>query len=163
MGKPSADSSTTAAIASAGAGAGAGSPAAISAGISAGDSKRPTGRCSRRLGFLLAVSAATAAATSDTAQAQRLAARGFTEGRIVMAGEQALGKGLHYPSPVFRDIDEDGLTDIVVGDLVGNVYVAYGRKGAPQKDPRNDGLSLLYGPPERLKLGDGKPLRFNNW
>ena len=59
--------------------------------------------------------------------------------------------GQMYPSPVLRDIDGDGMAELVVGDLPGRMRFAT-RKG-------ND---LQWSKLQPMKSGD-KPLRLNNW
>jgi hypothetical protein len=70
------------------------------------------------------------------------------------AGDKLLGAGRYYPSPVFRDIDDDGIPDVAVGDLTGRITFAL-RTSA--KDP------LAFSAETDLKGADGKPIRFHNW
>jgi hypothetical protein len=72
----------------------------------------------------------------------------------LMAGDEFLGGGRMFPSPVYHDVNGDGLLDIVVGDLPGRLTVALRRKGA---DPR------AYEAETELKAADGKQLDFHNW
>jgi len=71
----------------------------------------------------------------------------------LMAGEAFLGEERLFPSPVFHDVNGDGLLDVVVGDLWGRLTVAL-RKGS---DPR------AYEAETELKAADGKRLDFHNW
>jgi hypothetical protein len=70
------------------------------------------------------------------------------------AGDKFMGEGRLYPSPVFHDVDGDGLADIVIGDLVGRLTVAPRLKG--EGPPR-------FGPETLVKAADGKDLDFDNW
>ena len=70
------------------------------------------------------------------------------------AGELYLGEARMYPSPVFHDMNGDGSSDLVVGDLVGRLTVALRLK---------DSTQLKFGHESRLKAADGQDLKFNNW
>ncbi|MGE3166615.1 MAG: hypothetical protein AB7O52_17070 [Planctomycetota bacterium] len=68
----------------------------------------------------------------------------------LMAGEKPMGGDRLYPSPVLHDVDGDGVADMVIGDLVGNLTVSKRVAGA-------------WLAPTPLTAADGKPLKFNNW
>ena len=70
------------------------------------------------------------------------------------AGDKLLGENRLYPSPVYHDMNGDGLLDIVVGDLRGLLTVAYGMvsDGAPKFAAEVD-----------VKALDGELLDFHNW
>ena len=70
------------------------------------------------------------------------------------AGGKGLGENRLYPSPVFHDVDRDGLPDLVVGDLRGKITVALRMKG--------DGPAR-YAAETKLFAKDGKELDFQNW
>lgn len=70
------------------------------------------------------------------------------------AGDVFLGDERMYPSPVFHDVNGDGLFDIVVGDLWGHLTVALREKGA---DPR------AFAAETELMAADGKRIDFHNW
>ena len=70
------------------------------------------------------------------------------------AGGKGLGENRSYPSPVFHDVDRDGLLDLVVGDLRGKVTVALRQKG---EGPAR------YAAETKLLAKDGKELDFANW
>jgi hypothetical protein len=70
------------------------------------------------------------------------------------AGDKFLGEGRLYPSPVFHDMNGDGLPDIVVGDLWGKLTVALRLPG--------DGPPS-YGAETKVMASDGKELDFHNW
>jgi hypothetical protein len=72
----------------------------------------------------------------------------------LMAGVEFMGEDRYYPSPVFRDMNGDGLADIVIGDLTGAITVATRIPG--------DGPAA-WGPDTPLTAADGKPLKFHNW
>ena len=73
----------------------------------------------------------------------------------LLAGEAFAGAKRLYPSPALRDVDGDGLRDLVVGDLIGKMTVALRRK-------TNDG-TVVYGEERPLKDRSGEQLKFNNW
>ena len=70
----------------------------------------------------------------------------------IKAGDAFLGQKRLYPSPVFHDMNGDGLPDLVVGDLPGRLTVALRKAGA-----------FAFGPEEPVKAVDGKPIDFHNW
>jgi hypothetical protein len=71
-----------------------------------------------------------------------------------MAGDAFLGEDRLYPSPVFRDMNGDGLLDIVGGDLRGKLTIAL---RVPGKDPR------AFAAETPMNAADGKPIDFHNW
>jgi hypothetical protein len=78
----------------------------------------------------------------------------FAEPVRLMAGDPLLGEGRLYPSPVYQDMNGDGLLDIVVGDLRGLLTVALRLPGeGPPK----------FGAESNLKALDGKDIDFHNW
>jgi hypothetical protein len=93
-------------------------------------------------------------ALSPTASAQDKAAAPDRFGPPVRlkAGEKFLGMNRLYPSPVFHDVDGDGLADLVVGDLRGRLTVALRQKG-----------SFTFGEEAPMKDVDGKEIDFHNW
>ena len=70
------------------------------------------------------------------------------------AGDKLLGEKRLYPSPVFHDVDGDGLADIVVGDLRGVLTFAARQPG--------DGPAT-FAAEKAVPGADGKGLKFNNW
>ncbi len=70
------------------------------------------------------------------------------------AGDAFLGVDRLYPSPVFHDVNRDGLMDIVVGDLRGRITIALRQAG--------DGPAR-FSAETKLKAQDGKELDFANW
>ena len=89
-----------------------------------------------------------------TALAQSQPAATFAPPVRVMAGDQMLGKGRMFPSPVLFDVDHDGLLDIVVGDLPGRLTYALRLPGAGA--PR-------FGKEQKMLGADGKQIDFGNW
>jgi hypothetical protein len=72
----------------------------------------------------------------------------------LMAGELFLGGGRLFPSPVFHDVNGDGLLDIVVGDLPGRLTLALRVKGADAR---------AYAAETEMMASDGKRIDFHNW
>ena len=70
------------------------------------------------------------------------------------AGEKLLGSKRLFPSPVFHDVNGDGLVDIVVGDLRGVLTFAARQPG--------DGPAT-FAAEKDVPGADGKGLKFNNW
>ena len=68
----------------------------------------------------------------------------------IEAGDKHMGAKRLYPSPVLFDVDGDGKTEMIIGDLIGNLTVSE-REGD------------TWSAPEPLKGADGKPLKFHNW
>lgn len=56
-----------------------------------------------------------------------------------------------YPTPVLQDLDDDGVRELVVGDLMGYLNVC--KPGA---------TDVAWAAQEPVKV-DGKPLKLNNW
>jgi len=72
----------------------------------------------------------------------------------LMAGETYLGAERLFPSPVFHDLNGDGLLDVVVGDLVGRLTVALRVKGADAR---------AFADETDVMAADGKRIDFHNW
>lgn len=77
----------------------------------------------------------------------------FSKPVRLKAGGSFLGANRLYPSPAMHDINNDGHTDIVVGDLRGTVTIAIGQPG--------ERVSFLSETP--LKDRSGERLTFSNW
>lgn len=92
---------------------------------------------------LLALATATAGAQSPT----------FAPPVRLKAGDKFLGENRLYPSPVFHDLNGDGLADLVVGDLRGLMTVAL----------RLPGALPSFGPETKVLGADGKVLDLQNW
>ena len=109
--------------------------------------------------FLLPVAIAESANGQTRARAgastakDELAAR-FADPVVLQAGDRAMGAERLYPSPVFRDMNEDGHLDIVLGDLWGNFTIALRVEG--------DGVPR-FAADEPVLGRDAKPLDFQNW
>jgi hypothetical protein len=97
---------------------------------------------------LIGLVAAGLASADETGTKARFAAP-----KRVRAGDAFLGEGRLYPSPVLHDADGDGLSDIVVGDLIGQVTFA----------PRAAGKPVAFGVEKPFADRDGKQLKFHNW
>jgi hypothetical protein len=90
---------------------------------------------------------------SSSASAQSAPA-GFAEPVRLNAGESLLGAKRLFPSPVFHDIDGDGLQDVVVGDLRGLLTVALRKPGKEQ---------LAFSAETKQLDAEGKEIDFHNW
>ena len=55
-----------------------------------------------------------------------------------------------YPTPVLHDVDGDGRRELVLGDLIGNLFVC---------EPNQDGS---WAGREPMQV-EGEPLRLDNW
>ncbi len=67
------------------------------------------------------------------------------------AGGKILGERRLFPSPVFHDLNGDGLRDVVVGDLLGKLTVANGK------------ADRSFDAEEKVQAADGEILNFHNW
>ena len=65
-----------------------------------------------------------------------------------------MGNTQLYPSPALFDLDGDGVLEMIVGDLFGNLMVS-------KRVPGDDRLAWTRAEP--MEGADGKPLKFNNW
>jgi hypothetical protein len=88
---------------------------------------------------------------APTAGAPAAAARFAAPVRLTADGAP-LGAQLLYPSPRLHDIDQDGVLELVVGDLRGRVLVAEKVGDEP----------AAWSALEPFQT-DGRDLKFNNW
>ncbi|QDU83199.1 hypothetical protein Pla163_02970 [Planctomycetes bacterium Pla163] len=107
------------------------------------------------LGLLL--SGAQDAADSLGPAAAKARGPRFAAPVMVRAGDAPLNGAddLLYPSPVLFDVDGDGDTELVVGDLWGNLF-RYERIAT-------DDASVRFGPRERVQYFDGANVELPNW
>lgn len=102
------------------------------------------------------ISAAALVAAAVAAQGDVVPAKAtkFAAPIRLKAGDAFMGAKRHYPSPVFHDMNGDGLLDVVIGDLPGKLTVAtrLAGKGAP-----------TFAAETRIKGRDGNDLDFSNW
>ncbi len=103
---------------------------------------------------MIAALALLASALPLQAQAQSRPEARFAPPVRLSAGDKLLGAHRLFPSPVFHDMNGDGLPDLVVGDLIGKLSVALRVPGA---DPR------AFAPETELQAADGKAIDFHNW
>lgn len=96
------------------------------------------------------VAAPQAAAVQDS---HSLDAPRFAAPLHLMAGGDALGGGLPYPSPRLYDIDGDGAAELVVADLRGRVHLA--EKGAGDGPGQWSELQPF--------MSGERALKFHNW
>ena len=78
----------------------------------------------------------------------------FAEPVLLSSGAKPMGRGILYPSPHMYDVDGDGRSEILLGDLAGRLHVA---EKLPGDDP------LAWSESEPLKGADGEILKFHNW
>jgi len=78
----------------------------------------------------------------------------FAEPVLLHEGDAPMGRGLLYPSPALFDVDADGTDELVMGDLVGKLWVSARVEG---DDP------TAWTEREPLKAADGNDLKFSNW
>lgn len=104
---------------------------------------------------LCALAIAASALSPSDARAQRSSeSQRFASPVRLMAGDKLLGERRLYPSPMYHDVNGDGRTDIVVGDLRGHITVALREAG--------DGAPR-FGPESALQDAHGKDIDFHNW
>ena len=99
---------------------------------------------------------AIAVASCAFAQVEMAPDANFKTPVEVLTGETTFSKVI-YPSPVLIDIDNDGIRELVVGDLFGHIVAAKPASAGEVVDPASGWLGA-----ENLKVGD-KNLKLNNW
>ncbi len=72
----------------------------------------------------------------------------------LMAGDSAMGEGILYPSPKMQDLNGDGVPEMLIGDLRGQLLVA---------ERQGSGDSVQWSELKPLETADGKPIKFDNW
>lgn len=72
----------------------------------------------------------------------------------LMAGDSAMGQGILYPSPKMQDLNGDGVPEMLIGDLRGQLLVA---------ERQGSGDSVQWSELKPLETADGKPIKFDNW
>ena len=70
------------------------------------------------------------------------------------AGEAIMGAGILYPSPKLQDLDGDGVSEMLIGDLRGQLLFSK-RQGS--------GDATQWTTLEPVQTADGKPIKFDNW
>ena len=104
--------------------------------------------------LLVLTLAGSALSTSNALAQATVEPATFAKPVRLMAGDQFLGENRYFPSPVFHDLNGDGLADIVVGDLRGHMTVALRKPG--------DG-PVTFEAETKLMDVDGKVIDFHNW
>lgn len=61
-----------------------------------------------------------------------------------------------YPSPAMYDVDDDGQTELVVGDIFGSLYIYENQNESRKGDP-------VWSKDRSLNSRDGKPIKVSNW
>jgi hypothetical protein len=107
-----------------------------------------------KLAVSMLVFAAGAALCNSAAAAQSASDTQFSAPTRLKAGDAFLGERRHFPSPVFHDVDGDGLQDIVVGDLKGKLTVARRQPGAGPAS---------YAEEKKMLDVEGNEIDFHNW
>ena len=74
----------------------------------------------------------------------------------IACGDGWIGAARMYPSPRLHDVDGDGRLDVVVGDLRGDLSVAFALE-----EPDEEGVR--FGDETALQGADERELTFNNW
>ena len=72
----------------------------------------------------------------------------------LMACDSAMGEGILYPSPKMQDLNGDGVPEMLIGDLRGQLLVA---------ERQSSGDSVQWSGLKPLETADGKPIKFDNW
>ena len=75
----------------------------------------------------------------------------FAPPEELTAGGQPFNK-LLYPTPVLCDVDGDETRELILGDLIGNLWAC---------EPQTEGDSLAWAATQNLQA-DGKPLKLKN-
>ncbi len=74
-------------------------------------------------------------------------------GDAFLGHEDPGGRERLYPSPVYHDLNRDGLADLVIGDLLGHLTVAHRVPGSPP----------TFAKEQHVLGADGKILDLGNW
>lgn len=77
----------------------------------------------------------------------------FAAPELITAGDTTFEK-IIYPTPVLQDIDLDGDRELVIGDLIGNLWSC---------DPLSAGEDAGWARMEAVTAANGKPIKLNNW
>ena len=72
----------------------------------------------------------------------------------LMAGDSPMGQGILYPSPKMQDLNGDGVPEMLIGDLRGQLLFA---------ERQGSGDSVQWSKLKPLETADGKPIKFDNW
>ena len=70
------------------------------------------------------------------------------------AGEAMMGEGILYPSPKLQDLDGDGISEMLIGDLRGQLLFSK-RQGSSD--------ATQWTTLEPVQTADGEPIKFDNW
>ena len=75
----------------------------------------------------------------------------FEDPVVVTAGDKAFDTYI-YPTPVLQDVDNDGVRELIVGDLIGNLFVC----------KAGEGSDVAWQAAANMQA-QGKNLKLNNW
>ena len=74
---------------------------------------------------------------------------------MLMAGDEPMKAGHSYPSPAVFDVDNDGVDEMVLGEIMGTVSYC--------ENERKSGGDPVWSAVAPVLAADGEPLKLNNW
>ena len=61
--------------------------------------------------------------------------------------------GIMYPSPVFHDVDGDGKSELLIGEIFGTITIS---------ERESEGSATAWTKARPMQI-DGEPIKLNNW